>query len=33
VLITVMFLFESEEEGTDYKKHKQFTVGVQEWEV
>jgi hypothetical protein len=29
----VMFVFESEEEGTDSEEHKEFTVGVQEWEV
>jgi hypothetical protein len=33
VLMTVMFMFESEEGGTDSKKHKQFTVRVQEWEL
>lgn len=33
VLIIVMSVFESEEEGTDSKKHKQFTAGVQEWEL
>jgi hypothetical protein len=33
VSITVMFVFESEEEGTDSEEHKEFTVGVQEWEV